>query len=48
MIKKRGKGWATVHCHGKKKGKTISKFKTKTEALVQHKAIQVGKTRRKK
>lgn len=42
-VQKRGGGYATVHCHGKKKGKTIHKFKTKKEALAQHRAIQANK-----
>jgi len=41
-------GWRTYHCHGKKKGKTIAKFKTKKAALAQHRAIQASKRRRKK
>ena len=36
-------GYATVHCHGKDKGKIIHKFKTKKEALAQHRAIMVSK-----
>jgi len=32
-------GYATVHCHGKDKGKIIHKFKTKKQALAQHRAI---------
>lgn len=36
-------GYATVHCHGKKKGKVIHKFKTKKEALAQHAAIEISK-----
>lgn len=39
-------GYATVHCHGKSKGKTIHKFKTKKEALAQHRAIQASKAKR--
>lgn len=42
-VKKSGSGYATVHCHGKKKGKIIHKFKTKKEALAQHRAIQASK-----
>ena len=36
-------GYATKHCHGKKKGKTIAKFKTKKAAMRQHRAIQANK-----
>lgn len=39
-------GYATVHCHGKKKGKRIAKFKTKKAAMAQHRAIQASKARR--
>lgn len=42
-IRKTDSGYATVHCHGKKKGKIISKFKTKKEALAQHRAIMANK-----
>jgi hypothetical protein len=45
-VKKRGKGWAVVHCHGKKKGQTIAKHKTKAKAMRQHRAIQANKRRR--
>ena len=48
MIKKVKGGFATVHCHGKNKGKIISKFKTKKEALEQHKAIEASKYKRSK
>ena len=41
-------GYATVHCHGKKKGAQIAKFKTKKEAEAQHRAIQSSKHRKKK
>lgn len=43
MIKKTKSGYSTIHCHGKNKGKTIAKFKTKKEALEQHKAIMANK-----
>lgn len=43
MTVKKVDGWATVHCHRKKKGKIISKFKTKKEALAQHRAIMASK-----
>ena len=39
-VEKRGSGYATVHCHGKKKGQVIHKFKTKKEAMAQHRAIK--------
>jgi len=42
-VKKVTGGYATVHCHGKKKGKIIKKFKTKKKALAQHKAIRTNK-----
>lgn len=45
-VKKTKSGYATVHCHGKKKGEIISKFKTKAEAMEQHKAIQASKKRK--
>jgi len=47
-VKERGRGYAVVHCRGKKKGKTIAKHKTKKKALAQHRAIQASKSRRKK
>lgn len=47
-VRKRKGGYAVVHCHGKKKGKTIAKHKTKKEALAQHRAIMASKSRRKK
>ena len=43
MTVKKVNGYATVHCHGKDKGKIIHKFKTKKEALAQHRAIMVDK-----
>jgi len=42
-VKKVKGGYATKHCHGRKKGRTITKFKTKKEALAQHRAIQASK-----
>jgi len=47
-VKKIKGGYATIHCHGAKKGKIISKFKTKAEAMAQHRAIEVSKAKRKK
>ena len=47
-IRKVKGGYATVHCHGKKRGKIIKKFKTKKEALAQHRAIMVSKIKGKK
>jgi len=43
MIKKINNKFCTIHCHGKDKGKIISCFPTKKEALAQHKAIIVNK-----
>jgi hypothetical protein len=43
MTIKKVDGYATVHCHGKDKGKIIHKFKTKKEALAQHRAIMASK-----
>lgn len=43
MIKKTKTGYSVVHCHGKNKGKTIKKFKTKKQALAMHRAIQAKK-----
>mgnify|MGYP001384007326 FL=1 len=49
MVVKKVKGcYATVHCHGKNKGKIIHKFKTKKEAMAQHRAIEANKKRRSK
>jgi len=45
-VKKVKGGYATVHCHGKNKGKIISKFKTKKGAMAQHKAIMISKRKR--
>lgn len=42
-VRKRGSGYAVVHCHGKKKGQTIAKHKTKKAAEAQHRAIQANK-----
>lgn len=42
-VRKVKDGYATKHCHGKKKGKTIAKFKTKKAAMRQHRAIQANK-----
>jgi hypothetical protein len=42
-VKKVSGGYATKHCHGRKKGRTIAKFKTKKEAEAQHRAIQANK-----
>jgi hypothetical protein len=44
-IKKTKGGYKTVHCHGAKKGQIISKFKTKKEALAQHRAIMANKAK---
>lgn len=48
MIKKRGSGYAVVHCHGAKKGRTIARHPTKAKAQAQHRAIMASKARRKK
>ncbi len=42
-VKKAGGGYATVHCHGKNKGKIIHKFRTKKQAMAQHRAIEANK-----
>ena len=42
-VKKTKGGYRTVHCKGKDKGKTISRFPTKKKALAQHRAIQANK-----
>jgi hypothetical protein len=42
------KGTGIYHCHGKKKGKLIKKFKTKKEALRMHRAIMANKSKRRK
>jgi len=47
-VKKTKSGYAVVHCHGKKKGKTIAKHKTKKKALKQHRAIMASKARKRK
>lgn len=47
-VKKTKDGYAVKHCHGKKKGKTIKKHKTKKKALARHRAITASKKRRKK
>jgi hypothetical protein len=46
MIKKTKSGYKTVHCHGEKAGQTIATFKTKKEALAQHRAIEANKKRK--
>ena len=43
MIEKVKGGYAIKHCHGKNKGKTIKKFKTKKAALAMHRAIEANK-----
>jgi len=42
-VKKVKGGYATVHCHGAKKGKIIHKFATKAQAMAQHRAIEAKK-----
>jgi hypothetical protein len=44
-VKKVSGGYAVVHCHGKKKGQVIKKFKTKKKAMAMHRAIQANKKR---
>jgi hypothetical protein len=46
-VRKTKSGWKVIHTHGKKKGQTIAKHKTKKEAMAQHRAIQASKARRK-
>ena len=46
-VKKVKGGYAVKHCHGKDKGKTIAKHKTKKSAMAQHRAIQANKRRKK-
>jgi len=46
VVRKKGSQWATVHCTGKDKGKVIKKFKTKAQAMAQHRAIQASKKKR--
>ncbi len=48
MIKKRGKKWALVHCHGPDAGKTIATFTTRGKAQAMHRAIAASKARRKR
>lgn len=43
MTIKKVDGYATVHCHGKDKGKIIHKFRTKRQAMAQHRAIMANK-----
>jgi len=39
-------GYAVVHCHGKDKGKRITKkYMTKAKAMAVHRAIQANKNR---
>ena len=45
-VKKVKGGYATIHCHGKDKGKIIHKFPTKNKALAQHRAIQANKKKK--
>ena len=44
--KRKGGGYEVAHCHGKKKGKAITKKRlTKKQALKVHRAIQANKKR---
>jgi hypothetical protein len=45
-VRKQGSKYATIHCHGADKGKTISTFDTKAEAMAQHRAIMASKTKK--
>jgi hypothetical protein len=47
-VRKRGSKYAVVHCHGRKKGKTIATHSSKKKAMAQHRAIQASKRRRRK
>lgn len=42
------KGKRVVHCHGKKKGKTIKTHKTHAAAVKHHRAIQANKHKSRK
>jgi len=49
MVVRKVRGvYAVVHCHGRDAGKVIHKFKTKKEAMAQHRAIQASKARRRR
>ena len=49
MIVRKGPGaWATVHCHGAKKGKTIATFRTRGAAVRQHRAMMATRKKAKK
>ena len=49
MIKRVKGGWVVVHCHGKNRGKGISKRPMSYEAAMrQHRAIQASKARRRR
>ena len=48
MIVKRGNRWAVVHCHGKKKGKTIKSYRSRGAALRLHRAIEANKHKKSK
>jgi len=43
VVEKRGNKWCTTHCTGSDKGKVISCFPTKAEAIKQHAAIMANK-----
>lgn len=47
-IRKVKGGYATVHCHGRSKGKVISRFRTRKRVLAQHRAIMASKARRRR
>jgi len=48
VVRKRGGKYAVVHCHGKRKGKTIATHTRKADAEAQHRAIQANKRKRRK
>lgn len=45
-VKKVGDKWETQHCHGASKGKKIASFKTKKEAVAQHRKIEIEKNKK--
>ena len=45
-VRKSGKGYKVVHCHGNGKGETISYHKTKAAALAKHRAIMAKKKKK--
>ncbi len=45
-VKKVKGGYATVHCHGSRRGSVIHRFPTKRQAEAQHRAIEASKHRK--